>query len=121
MRQPYGLLLCFILLHISNGSVSVLLVGYILYSVDLMFAICIPHILLMVYRYIYSRYSPCHDLAKWLSYYLYFFSFSFNLGLTIQKEVRESVMSQVSYGHNHMTGSHIIGMGKKCTDYVVVI
>jgi len=30
-------------------------------------------------------------------------------------------MSQVSYGHNHMTGSHIIGMGKKCIDYVVVI
>ena len=40
------------------GSVSALLVGHVLYSADLMSAICIPHILLMVYRYIYSRYSP---------------------------------------------------------------
>jgi len=51
-------LLCFILLHISNGSVSTSLVGHVLYSADLMSAICIPHILLMVHRYIYSRYSP---------------------------------------------------------------
>ena len=36
--------------------------------------------------------GPCHDLAKWLSHYLYFFY----LGLTIQKGVWESIMSQVS-------------------------
>jgi len=53
----------------------------------------------------------CYDLAKWLSYYLYFFSFLFlffYLGLTTQKEVQESVMSQVSQSHSHMTGSHSI-------------
>jgi len=53
----------------------------------------------------------CHDLAKRLSYYLYFFSFLFlffYLGLTTQKEVRESVMSQVSHSHGHMTGSHSV-------------
>ena len=31
---------------------------HVLYLADLMSAICIPYILLMVYRYIYSRYSP---------------------------------------------------------------
>ena len=55
--STHGLLLCFILLHISNSSVSASLVGHVLYSVDLMSVICIPHILFMVYRYIYSRYS----------------------------------------------------------------
>jgi len=58
MMQPHGLLLCFISLHISNGSVSISLVGHVLYSADLMSATCIPHSLLMVHRYIYSRYSP---------------------------------------------------------------
>jgi len=53
----HGLLLCFILLHISNGSVSASLVGHILYSADLMSATCISHLLLMIHRYIYSRYS----------------------------------------------------------------
>ena len=58
--------------------------------------------------------SLCHDLAKTaksLSIFL-FFSFSFYLGLTTQKEVQESVTSQVSHSHSHMTGSHMIGMGK---------
>ena len=51
----------------------------------------------------------CHDLVKWLSYYLYFFFFSFLfLGLTAQKGVWESVTSQVSHSHSHMTGSHMI-------------
>ena len=51
----------------------------------------------------------CHDLAKWLSHYLYFFSFLFfYLGLTTQREVWESVMSQVSHSHGHMTGSHSV-------------
>jgi len=46
MRQPHELLLHFILLHISNGLVSASLVGHVLYSADLMSAICISHILL---------------------------------------------------------------------------
>jgi len=57
--------------------------------------------------------KTCHDLVKQLSHYLYFFSFLFlflffHLELTIQKEVRESVTSQVSHSHSHMTGSHSI-------------
>ena len=55
MMQP---LLCFISLYISNGSVSVSLVGHVLCSADLISATCIPHSLLIVHRYIYSRYSP---------------------------------------------------------------
>jgi len=58
MMQPYGLLLCFTLLHMFNSSVSISPVGYILYSADLMSTICIPHYYLMVHRYIYSRCSP---------------------------------------------------------------
>ena len=58
IMQPHGLLLCFRLLHIFNGLVSTSLVGHVLYSADLMSATCIPHLLLMVHRYIYSRYSP---------------------------------------------------------------
>ena len=58
MMQPHGLLLCFKLLHMYNSSVSASLVGHVLYSADLMSAICIPHYYLMVHRYIYSRYSP---------------------------------------------------------------
>jgi len=54
----HGLLLCFILLHISNSLVSTSLVGHVLYSADLTSTIYIPHYYLMVYRYIYSRYSP---------------------------------------------------------------
>jgi len=53
--------------------------------------------------------SLCHDLAKQLSHYLYFFSFLFfffYLRLTIQKGVQESITSQVSHSHSHMTGSH---------------
>jgi len=51
--------------------------------------------------------GECHDLAKQLSHYLYFFSFLFlffHLRLTTQKEVRESVTSQVS--HSHSITSH---------------
>ena len=54
--STYGLLLHFTLLHISNGLVSVSLVGHVLYSADLMSAICSPYYYLMVHRYIYSRY-----------------------------------------------------------------
>ena len=38
----------------------------------------------------------CHNLAKQLSYYLYFFFF------TTQEEIQESVTSQESLGHSHM-------------------
>jgi len=57
MMQPHGQLLCFILLHISNSSVNISLVGHVPYSADLMSAICFPHSFLMIHRYIYSRYS----------------------------------------------------------------
>jgi len=52
--STHRLLLCFILLHISNGSVSTSLVGHVLYSADLMFATCTPYYYLMVHRYIYT-------------------------------------------------------------------
>jgi len=55
--STHGLLLCFISLYISNGSVSVSLVEHVLYSADLISATCIPHFYLMMHRYIYSRYS----------------------------------------------------------------
>jgi len=70
--STHELLLCFILLHISNGLVSASLVGHVLYSVDFMSAICIPHILLMVYRYIYSRYSPVFPILYQLYHSLPF-------------------------------------------------
>jgi len=60
----------FILLHISNGSVSTSLVGHVLYSADLMSTTCISHILLMVHRYIYSRYSPVFLMLYQLYYSL---------------------------------------------------
>ena len=47
--STHGLLLCFTLLHISNGSVSTSLVGHVLYSADLMSTTCIPYSYLMVY------------------------------------------------------------------------
>ena len=64
---------CFILLHISDGSVSASLVGYVLYSADLMSATYIPHLLLMVHRYIYSRYS-----SVFLTLYQLYYSLSFS-------------------------------------------
>jgi len=71
----------------------------------------------MNFDYLSSKLLCCHDLAKQLSYYLYFFSFLFlffYLGLTTQKEVRESVMSQVSHSHSHMTGSHSVISHDRC-------
>ena len=63
--STHGLLLCFILLYISNSSVSASLVGHVLYSADLMSAICTLHYYLIVHRYIYSRYSPvCPTLSQ---------------------------------------------------------
>ena len=71
--STYGLLLCFTLLHISNGSVSASLVGHVLYSADLMSAICSPHYYLMMHRYIYSRYS-----SVFLMLYQLYHSLSFS-------------------------------------------
>jgi len=67
--QPHGQLLCFISLHISNSSVNTSLVEYVLYSADLMSAICFLHSLLMVHRYIYSSvflmlYQLYHSLSS---------------------------------------------------------
>jgi len=70
--STHGLLLCFILLHISNGSVSTSLVGHVLYSADLMSATCTPHSYLIVHRYIYSRYS-----SVFLTLYQLYLFFSF--------------------------------------------
>ena len=75
----HGLLLCFILLHISNGSISASLVRHVLYSANLMSAICIPHILLMVHRYIYSRYSPVFPMLYQLYHSLPFSTLNLSL------------------------------------------
>jgi len=47
------------------------------------------------------------DLAKWLSYYLYFFFFSFLLDLLHKDEVWESVTC-------HMSGCHRVTSHDKC-------
>ena len=53
-----------------NSSVSASLVGYVLYSVDLMSATYTPHYYLMVHRYIYSRYSPVFATLYQLYHFL---------------------------------------------------
>jgi len=92
----HGLLLCFILLHISNGSVSASLVGHVLYSADLMSATCSPHYYLMVHRYIYSRYSPV-----FLTLYQFYHSLPFStlissssLYLKLQPELLLNVITR---------------------------
>jgi len=66
----------------------------------------------LIFDQLFNIPNCCYDLAKRLSYYLYFFSFLFlffYLGLTTQKEVRESIMSQVSHSHitwQKVTASH---------------
>jgi len=66
----HELLLCFILLHISNGSASTSLVEHVLYLADLMSATCKTHYYLMVHRYIYSRYSSVFPILYQLYYFL---------------------------------------------------
>ena len=55
-------------------------------------------------------YTPqCHNLAKQLSHYLYFFLFYFNLDLLHKEEVQESVTWQISHitvTHQDITRSH---------------
>jgi len=70
MMQSHGQLLCFILLYISNSSVSALLVRHVFYSTDLMSAICFSHSFLMVHRYIYSRYFSVFLMLYQLYYSL---------------------------------------------------
>ena len=96
MIQPHGLLLHFILLHISDSLVSTSLVGHVLYSVDLMSAICSPHLLLMVHRYIYSRYSSVFSILYQLYHSLpssTLISFS-SLYLKLQPELLLKVITK---------------------------
>jgi len=91
----HELLLCFTLVHISNGSVSASLVGHILYSADLMSATCIPHLLLMVHRYIYSRYSSVFLMLYQLYHSLPSFTLnsSSSLYLKLQPELLLKVVT----------------------------
>ena len=94
--STHELLLCFISLHIPNGSVSASLVGHVLYSADLMSAMCIPHFYLMVHRYIYSRYSSVFLMLYQLYYSLPFstlISFS-SLYLKLQPELLLKVVTE---------------------------
>ena len=63
---------CFTLCHISNSSVSTLPVGHVLYSADLMSAICFSYSLLMVHRYIYNEYSSVLLMLYQLYHFLPF-------------------------------------------------
>ena len=52
----------------------------------------VGHFDLVVDKFMFGPLSfTCYDLAKWLSYYLYFFSFLFLLDLLYKEEVQESV------------------------------
>jgi len=93
--QSHEQLLCFILLHISNSSVSTSLLGHVLYSADLMSATCFSYLFLMVHRYIYSRYSPV-----FLMLYQLYHSFLFST-LISSSSLYLSVTTWVtSQGHN---------------------
>ena len=86
----------------------------------------------LIFDQLFNIPNCCYDLAKQLSYYLYFFSFLFlffYLGLTTQKEVSHykchTVTSHDKKSQHHITWchmtSHMIGVGKKCTDHIVVV
>jgi len=94
--STHRLLLCFILLHISNGSVSTSLVGHVLYSADLMSAICTPHCYLMIHRYIYSRYSSVFSMLYQLYHSLPFSTLisSSSLYLKLQPELLLKVITE---------------------------
>ena len=72
MKQLHELLLSFILLYLSNSSVSASLVGHILYLADLISAICSSRYYLMVHRYIYSKYSFVFLMLYQLYHFLSF-------------------------------------------------
>ena len=95
MKQPHRLLLSFILLHLSNSSVSTSLVGHVLYSADLMSATCTPHSYLIVHRYIYSRYS-----SIFLTLYQLYLFFSFLTLISFSRLYLSIATWVTSQGHN---------------------
>ena len=58
--------------------------------------------------------SGCHDLAKWLSYYLYFFSFLFLFGLTIQERKCGKVSYDNIIHHNYISEYHRVTLYNEC-------
>ena len=60
----------------------------------------------LVVRRKQSNLSWLGKTAKSLSIFFFFSFLFFYLGLTTQREVWESVTSQVLHSHDHMTGSH---------------
>jgi len=103
--STHGLLLCFILLHISNSLVSTSLVGHVLYSADLMSTTCIPHFHLMVHKYIYSRYS-----FVFLMLYQLYHSLSFStliLSSSLYLSIATWVTPQGYNSHLSSTGSRV--------------
>ena len=97
--STHGLLLCFISFHISNSSVSASLVGHVLYLADLMSAIYTPYFYLMVYRYIYSRYSSVFLMLYQLYHSLPFSTLilSSSLYLKLQPELLLKVVTMNSW------------------------
>jgi len=115
MRQPYRLLLSLLLLHTSNGLVSTLLVGHVLYSADLMSAICSLYLLLIVHRYKYSLvFSTLYQLYYSLPFSTLILSSSLYLKLQpelLLKVVTHLLLSVVtnfiwSYLHQFFNDSH---------------
>ena len=51
MSLTHGLFLLLILFYLCNSLVSILLVGHVFYSVDLMFAMYFSYFYLMIHRY----------------------------------------------------------------------
>jgi len=56
----------------------------------------------------WKAHIPCHDLAKWLSHYLYFFSFSFSFLLLLDLQLQRWSMGKyhvtLSQCHNWCDG-----------------
>jgi len=55
-----------------------------------------------------ARVAPCHDLAKWLSYYLYIYIYIF-LGLTTTRWSVGKYDVTLSQWHDGMMDGHITG------------
>ena len=102
MMQLHGPLLCFRLLHISNGSVSTSLVGHVLYSADLMSAICSYYFI--VHRYIYSRYSSVFPMLYQLYHSLPSSTLisSSSLYLKLQPELLLKVITSINISCDYM-------------------
>ena len=76
---------------------------------DIFFFGCLTNSTLLNLLSFSSSLSWLGKIAK--SLFIFFSFLFFYLGLTTQRGVWESVMSQVSHSHSHMIG-HMIGMGK---------